>query len=77
MVPHVSAEKNVYKWAKLFKEERRSVEDEERPWRPTEARSPESIKSVNDFIQSNRRGKVDNIARKFELFCWDSTKNCP
>ena len=46
--------KNVYKWAKLFKEGQRSVEDEDRPGRPTEVWSPEIIKSVNDLILSNR-----------------------
>ena len=59
--------KNVYKWAKLFKEGRRSVEDEDRPGRPTEVRSPEVIKSVNDLIQSNRRVTVDDIARTLSL----------
>ena len=43
-------QKNVYKWAKLFKEGRSSVEDEDRPGRPTEVRFPEVIKSVNDLI---------------------------
>ena len=55
--------KNVYKWAKLFKERQRSVEDEDRPGSPTEVRSPEVTKSVNDLIQSNRRVTVDDIAR--------------
>ena len=55
--------KNVYKWAKLFKEERRNVEDEDRPGRPTEVRSPEVIKLVNNLIQSNRRATVDDNAR--------------
>ena len=32
--------KNVCKWAKLFEERRRSVEDEDRAGRPTEVRSP-------------------------------------
>ena len=60
MVPHVSAEKNVYNWAKLFKERRRSVENKNRPERPTEVRSSETIKSVNDLIQSNRWVTVDH-----------------
>ena len=42
--------KNVYQLAKLFKEERRSVEDEDRPGRPTEVRSPDVIKSMASFI---------------------------
>ena len=36
--------KNIYKWAKLLKEGRRSVEDEDRPGKPTEVRPPEVIK---------------------------------
>ncbi|BFZ15149.1 hypothetical protein BsWGS_18188 [Bradybaena similaris] len=59
--------KNVYKWAKLFKEGRSSVEDEDRPGRPTELRSPEVIESVNDLIQSDRRVTVDDIARTLSL----------
>ena len=59
--------KNVYKWAKLFKEEWRSVLDEDRPGRPTEVRSAEVIKSVNDLIQSKRRVTVDDIARTLSL----------
>ncbi|BFZ19333.1 hypothetical protein BsWGS_22372 [Bradybaena similaris] len=58
--------KNVYKWAQLFKG-RSSVEDEDRPGRPTEVRSPEVIESVNDLIQSDRRVTVDDIARTLSL----------
>ena len=60
------SKKNVYKWAKLFKV-RKSAEDKDRPGRPTEVRSPEVIKSVNDLIQSNRRVTVDDIARTLGL----------
>ena len=59
--------KNVYKWAKLFKEGRRSVENADRPGRPTETKSFEVIKSVNDLIQSNRRVTVNDIARTLSL----------
>ena len=59
--------KNVSKWAKLLKEGRRSVEDEDRPGRPTEVRSPEVIKSINDHIQSNSRVTVDDKARTLSL----------
>ena len=63
------SQKNVYKWAKLFKEGRSSVEDEDRPGRPVEVRSPEVIRSVNDLIQCDRRD--------FEPISWDSIHNCP
>ena len=59
--------KNVYKWAKLFEERRRSVEDEDRAGRPTKVRSREVIKSVNNLIQSNRRMTLEDIARTFSL----------
>jgi len=59
--------KNVYKWAKLFKEGRRSVEDEDRPERPTEVRYPELMKSVNGLVLSNRRVTVDDIAWTLSL----------
>ena len=49
MVPLVSAETWVYKWAKLFEKGRRSVEDKDRPGKPTEVISPKVIESVNDF----------------------------
>ena len=54
----------VHKWAKLFKEGRSSVEDEDRP---AEVRSPEVIESVNDLIQSDRRVTLDDIARTLSL----------
>ena len=57
----------VYKWAKLFEEGRRSIEDKDRPGKPTEVISPKVIESVNDFIQSNRRVTVDDIARTLGL----------
>ena len=59
--------KNVYKSAKLFKKGRSSIENEDRPGRPTEVRSPEVIESVNDLIQSDRRVTVDDITRTLSL----------
>ena len=50
-----------------FKERWNSVEDEDRPGRPTEVRSPEVIESVNDLIQSDRRVTVNDIARTLSL----------
>jgi len=59
--------KNVYKWAKLFKEGRKNVFDEDRPGRPTGVRTPTMIKAVDDTIQSNRRVKVENIAHSLNI----------
>jgi len=53
MKKHVSA-KNVYKWAKLFKEGRKNVFDEDRPGIPTRVRTPTMIKSVDDTTPFSR-----------------------
>ena len=53
------SQKNIYKWAKLFKEGWSSVEDEDRLGRPTEVRFSEVIKLVNDLIQSDKRVTVN------------------
>ena len=60
--------KKAYQWDNLFKEGWSSVEDEDRPGRPTEVKSPKVIKTVNDLIQSNRRVTVDEIARTLSIF---------
>ena len=46
------SQKNVYKWAKLFKERRKSVFDKDRSGRPTGVRTPTMIKSVDDIIRT-------------------------
>ena len=56
------SQKNVYKWAKLFKEGRKNVFDKDRPGRFTGVRTPTMINSVVDTIQSDRRVKVEDIA---------------
>ena len=59
--------KNVYKCVNLFKEGRSGVEDGGGPGRPTEVKSLEVIKSVNNIIQSNRRVTVDAIAMNLSI----------
>jgi len=66
MKKHVSA-KSVYKWAKLFKEGRKNVFDEDRPGRPSVVRTPTMIKSVDDTIQSDRRVKLEDIAHSLNI----------
>ena len=63
------SQKNVYKWPKLFKEGRRSVEDQDRPGRPTELMSPG---------RSNQSPKGDDgwHCMDFELICRHSIQNC-
>ena len=53
--------------AKLFKEGRSSVEDKNRPGRPTGVRYSEVIELVNNLIQSDRRMTVNDIARNLSL----------
>ena len=59
--------KNVYKWAKLFKEEWTNVFDEDRPGSPTKVQTPTMIKSVDDIIQSNRRVKAEDVAYSLNI----------
>ena len=44
------SQKNVYKWAKLFKEGRKIVFNKDRLGRPTGGRIPTMIKSVDNTI---------------------------
>ena len=43
--------KNIYKWAKFFKDERSAAENEGMPEKLLEVRFPEMIKKVNYLIQ--------------------------
>ena len=47
--------KNVYKWARLFKEGQNSIQDEDRHGRLTIVSIPEIVESVNALILANRR----------------------
>ena len=47
-------QKNVYKWAKLFKEERKKFFVEDWPGKPTGVRTPTMIKLMDDTMQSDR-----------------------
>ena len=46
--------KHVYKWARLFKEDWNSIQ-EDKLSRPTMASTPEMVESVNERILANRR----------------------
>lgn len=72
---HMFLPKNVYKWAKLFKEGRRSVGDETgmeglQKWGPCSDRISQWPHSVW------QKGDSGWQCKEFELICWDSTQNC-
>ena len=52
------SQKNVYRWAKLFKDIQNSIQDEDRSGRPTMVSSPEIVDSVNVLILSDNRGHI-------------------
>ena len=62
------SQKNVYKWAKLFKEGRKNVFDKDRPARYTRVRISIMIKSLDDTIQSHRKVKVEDIAHNLNIY---------
>ena len=53
--------KNVYKWAKLFKESRNSIEDKNKPCKPKMSCQPEMVYLVNVLILSNGRFRIEDI----------------
>lgn len=58
---------NVYRWAQTFKEGRKTLTDEPRSGRPSEAKTPELIKMAENMILSDRRVLVDDIAKELEI----------
>ena len=53
--------KNVYKSAKLFKEGRNRIQDEDRLDRPTILSSSEMVDSVNVLMLANRSATIEHI----------------
>lgn len=52
----------VFKWHKLFKDGRESVEDESRAGRPSTSRTDDNVQRVRDVLNSDRRLSVRMIA---------------
>ncbi|XP_011859854.1 PREDICTED: putative uncharacterized protein FLJ37770 [Vollenhovia emeryi] len=52
----------VFKWHKLFKDGRESVEDKPRAGRPSTSRTDDNVQRVRDVLNSNRRLSVRMIA---------------
>ena len=57
----------VTRWFNEFKRGRRSVEDDPRSGRPSDAVNPTSIAAVEKIILQNRRVKVSEIAKELEI----------
>ena len=67
MKKHVLVKKSVYKWAKLFKKERKNIFDKDRPGRPTGVRASTMINSIDNTIQSDRRVKMKDTAHSLNI----------
>ena len=61
------SKKNVYKWAKLFKDGRLSIEDEDKPGRPTMASTPEMVDSVNALILADSNVTIEDISEQLGI----------
>ena len=59
--------KNVYKWAKLYKEGWNSIPDKDRPSRPTMVCTAEMVDSVNLFILAERSVTIDKISEQLKI----------
>ena len=55
------SEKKCFKWSKLFKVGRNSIQKEDRPSRPTVASTPEMVESFNALVLFDRRVTIDDI----------------
>ena len=58
------SQKNLYKWADIFKEVRNSIQDEERT---TMASTPEMMDLVNALVFTNKRVKRENISEQLGI----------
>ena len=58
---------SVFKWHKRFKEGRESMKDDERCWRSKEARTPELIGKIKNFMDKDRRVSVETISAQFDV----------
>ncbi len=57
----------VKKWAAEFKRGRKSLEDDARQGRPSEAVTPATCRQVEDMVRQNRRIKVREIAHDLDI----------
>lgn len=57
----------IYKWSRLFKQGRESLEDDERPGRPSDVTTHEMVMKVELAIMENGRLKLKEIAKMFNI----------
>ena len=60
--------KNIYKWAKLLKEGRNNIPDEDKPGRPKMVSTPEIVDSDNALNLTIRRVTIENISQQLVFF---------
>ena len=58
---------SVFEWHKRFKKGRESVRDDERCRRSTEARTPELIGQIKNFLDKDRRVSIETISAQFDV----------
>lgn len=57
----------VYKWVGLFKQGRESLEDDDRPGRPSDVTTHEMVIKVEDAVMQDGRIKLKEIAEMFKI----------
>lgn len=58
---------NVYRWYKMFSEDREDVNDEERAGRPSTSTTDEKINEVEKMVLANRRITVREVAEDLNI----------
>ena len=58
---------SVFEWHKRFKEGRESVRDDEMCGRSNEARTPEYIGQIKNFIDNDRPVSIETISAQFDV----------
>ena len=61
------SEKNVYKWAELYEEGRKSVRDDDSSIQPPMSSTPEMVDSVNALILADRRVSIKDISEQLGI----------
>ena len=58
---------SVFEWHKRFKEGMESVRDDERCGRSKEARTPELIGQIKNFMDKDRHLSIETISAQFDV----------